>query len=448
MAISSSSSLEVLSRFYGARYVRNRLADGLAAERHQRQPGNPHPYVSLCHLALLIRHSFAVVKRRGVFDAGQTQTEIDRLTGSIKVDVQRLSGQLDGLQAYVDARKQEAQRVGAVPGRPLQQPLQSSARGGGLQNGGPNNSSTSGSNDASGDVLSSVQGLSHSDVVLSSLKTQLLSFSITLKDALSQRGEGMKAAADRRQVFGRAAGKDLGRPLALYSPHQQHQQQHSQQQQGRPGSGSVGGDAVISIGGGGSADAEGPFKGRRMGGSNPSSSAGAGGIVTQFNQSPYGHQAGSSGIGAGIPSHMHSVDVKQQRGGGYGAGAGAGSAADAFQLVTQAQLEPELQYLQNRSQDVRAVESAISDISTLFGRLAHLVAEQGAQIERIDGDLESASECSVLADAQLSTHVMSLCRSTRMLPFFVPCPREFLSSTSPTSRPLSILGAIQSHLQP
>jgi hypothetical protein len=71
--------------------------------------------------------------------------------------------------------------------------------------------------------------------------------------------------------------------------------------------------------------------------------------------------------------------------------------------VTQAQLsrDPELQYLNSRAQDVAGLESTIAELGTLFSRLASVVVEQGAQVERIDSDLEAANRDLEAGQAQL-----------------------------------------------
>ena len=77
------------------------------------------------------------------------------------------------------------------------------------------------------------------------------------------------------------------------------------------------------------------------------------------------------------------------------------SASGLFKLVSQQQLEPEAAFASSRAQDVRHIEAAVTEIAALFGRLSSLVAEQGAQIDRIDGDLESAGGNVDLAQQQL-----------------------------------------------
>jgi syntaxin 5 len=60
-----------------------------------------------------------------------------------------------------------------------------------------------------------------------------------------------------------------------------------------------------------------------------------------------------------------------------------------------------MQYLSARAQDVAGLESTISELGSLFGRLASVVAEQGAQVERIDADLEAATGDMDRGQAQL-----------------------------------------------
>jgi hypothetical protein len=260
----------------------------------------------------------AVVRRRGVFDpsggAGGGFSEVDRLTASIKADLTRVTPALDALQGVIDARKAEAARTGAAAGGRRLPPMAPGgvAGGGGGGGAGASASASAGSGSGGGgggsgagasvDPVSTVQGLSHSDSVLSGLKGQLLGVAQSLRGVVAARGETVARTAERRQMFGGAGA--LGGAL-----------------EGAAGGGGGGGDAVISV-------------------------------------------------------------------------APAGFAADeAFAAVTQAQLsrDPELQYLSARARDVAGLEATISELGTLFGRLASVVAEQGGAVERIDADLEAAA---------------------------------------------------------
>ena len=82
--------------------------------------------------------------------------------------------------------------------------------------------------------------------------------------------------------------------------------------------------------------------------------------------------------------------------------------------MTQQQLSAEQAFVSSRAQDVRHVEAAVSEVAQLFGRLASLVAEQGASIDRIDGDLEAAGGNLTLAQNELE-RAHAAAASNRML---------------------------------
>ena len=89
---------------------------------------------------------------------------------------------------------------GAQPGRPL------------AAKSGPDAAAHAGTGSAAdADVLSSIQGLNHSDAVVGQLKGQLLGQTVSLKTLLQTRAESVHAQAGRRAQFGGA--RDLGRPL-------------------------------------------------------------------------------------------------------------------------------------------------------------------------------------------------------------------------------------------
>lgn len=303
--------------------------------------------------AKLIQELTQLVKRRGVFDGAATSQAIETITNQVKSDVSRLSNQLDGLQSFVDAKRDEAIRAGAAPGKPKANTITPTTTTTGVS------ISTSGSStNTSYDVLNSIHGLSHSDMVLASLKQQLLGFSVGLRDVISARGEGLKQARDRRSAFGRTAAKDLGRPLELAAPPPLPLTSSIQSRYTTPSEGVV---ETVSV--------------------------------------PIGSQ------------HYHqnqkpSFETAVQR--------MPSSSASAFQIVTQQQLDPEVAFVNSRAQDVRHVEAAVTEIATLFGRLATLVAEQGNQIDRIDGDIENAGGQMDLASAQLQ-RAYDTAASNRML---------------------------------
>ena len=306
--------------------------------------------------AKLIQDLTQLVKRRGVFDGASTSQAIESITTQVKADVSRLSNQLDGLQSFVDAKRAEAMRAGAAPGKPRTSANPTPAG---------SNSTNGTTSSSSYDVLNSIHGLSHSDMVLASLKQQLLGFSVGLRDVISARGEGLKQARDRRSAFGRTASKDLGRPLELATP-----------------------PPPIS----------------------PTTS-----ISTHTSRQAPPETDSSAFMPIGGSHHQKpSFETMGQRASSSSFTATSSSAANAFQIVTQQQLDPEVSFVNSRAQDVRHVEAAVTEIATLFGRLATLVAEQGNQIDRIDGDIESAGGQMDLASTQLQRAYDSAA-SNRML---------------------------------
>ena len=228
------------------------------------------------------------------------------MTLSIKIDLQRITPQLDALQSVLKTRHAEAARVGAAAGGRRLPPM--TAPGGGANSGGGATATTtaafaaaqhSNPNLSSVDPISTMHGLTHSDAVIAGLQGHLIGVASSLRGVVAARGEAVAKSTERRQIFGGAGSlRDLGRPMPAES------------------------DAVITVG--------------------PAASQ--------------SHQ-------------QHS-----------------------FAAVTQAQLsrDPELQYLSARAHDVAGLESTINELGMLFGRLAVVVAEQGASVERIDADLEMA----------------------------------------------------------
>jgi hypothetical protein len=308
--------------------------------------------------------SSAVVRRRGIHDGsdgGSSSAEIDVLTSSIKGDVTRVHATLDALQAFVDSRKADASRAGATPGVPLPLPPQQTQRGVGAA-----------SVEAGADVTSSVQGLAHSDAVLAGLKSTLVGFGASLKAVVTLRADSLKAASSRRAHFGSGAARDLGRPLAM-------------------GGGAVAIDVQV--------DAAGSGAGARGAGTGAAT-------ATARRAAAYG--------GAAAPSLGVDVSSPQaRRGAAFGGGASspppplAHSSSAAFALVDQAQLaaEPGTAYLEARASDMAAIESSITELSGLFSRLAGLVAEQGAAVERIDSAADEAAVRMEAGTGELQRHL-------------------------------------------
>ena len=157
-----------------------------------------------------------------MFDAaGGGGSEADRLTMAIKGDLQRITPALDALQRVIDSRKAEAARVGAVAGGRHLPPQAPQGGAGGRGSGGGAGSAAAAAAAAAAsalDPVSTVQGLTHSDAVLSGLKGQLLGVAHTLKGVAAARSETLARCTERRQMFGGSGGaRDLGRPLAFGS---------------------------------------------------------------------------------------------------------------------------------------------------------------------------------------------------------------------------------------
>jgi t-SNARE complex subunit (syntaxin) len=103
--------------------------------------------------------------------------------------------------------------------------------------------------------------------------------------------------------------------------------------------------------------------------------------------------------------------------GGGGWSAAAALLADpgsAFQQLTQAQVAPEGAYLEARASDVAQVERHIHELAGLFGRLATVVAEQGALVERIEDDTDTSLRDVEAGHAQLVRY-MARVSSNRLL---------------------------------
>jgi hypothetical protein len=157
-----------------------------------------------------------------MFDAaGSGGSDADRLTMAIKGDLQRITPALDALQRVIDSRKAEAARVGAVAGgRHLPpQAAAAAAAAAAAPRAGSAAAAAAAAAAAPLDPVSTVQGLTHSDAVLSGLKGQLLGVAHSLKGVAAARSETLARSTERRQMFGGGGGaRDLGRPLAFAPP--------------------------------------------------------------------------------------------------------------------------------------------------------------------------------------------------------------------------------------
>ena len=111
---------------------------------------------------------------------------------------------------------------------------------------------------------------------------------------------------------------------------------------------------------------------------------------------------GSSASGRGSGSGDDAI-VKFDGGGGR-----ASAAASAFGVITQAQLLPENALLEARANDVAALEHHISDLSTMFSRLANVVMEQGSLVDRIEDNLDSSIHNMEAGTTQLTRYMESV----------------------------------------
>lgn len=209
---------------------------------------------------------------------------------------------------------------------------------------------------AAGDNLfSSSQGLSHSDAVLSSLKTQLLGVAKQLRSVLQTRTASMKQQAERRMQLGassRALGRPVSLPTAAYT---------SGARAGGPSAATASAAAYTS-----SALAAGSLSGSAGG-------AGADAVVLSMGgEGAAGPAAGAAALansraarqqarfGAMGPSSstMGSFSADVTSGGAAGGGSGGASSysAAAFQQVEQSALLPEQAYLDARAEDMKHIE--------------------------------------------------------------------------------------------
>jgi syntaxin 5 len=218
--------------------------------------------------------------------------------------------------------------------------------------------------------MNSVQGISHSEVIVGQLKGQLLGFTQSLKGILVARSESMRAQADRRQQFGGV--RDLGRPLTFGGP--------------PPPSAA----SSLSSGTGGAPAAAHPHPAFSAG---AAAAGGRGGAAQQHQQ----HAGGG----------LHRPPSSQHDGGGDAVinfSASHSPSAAAFQQLSQAQLVPESALLETRAQDVQAIERHINDLSQLFSRLAVVVAEQASLVERIEDNTTDALSNMEAGQAQLARY--------------------------------------------
>jgi hypothetical protein len=70
---------------------------------------------------------------------------------------------------------------------------------------------------------------------------------------------------------------------------------------------------------------------------------------------------------------------------GYGDGIAGFDPATAFGQVSQAQLVPQADYLEQRANAVADVQQHINDLGQIFQKLAHMVHEQGGMLARCVG---------------------------------------------------------------
>ena len=292
-----------------------------------------------------------LVKRRGMYsDPGE---EIERLTGAVKDDMASLSARLDVLQEYVAARRSKAAAVGLTPGKTMKGPR---AAGG-----------------EEDDAVATVQGINHSDAIVGAMRGTLMGFTRSLRTILEVRTESLKSQAGRRQAFGTA--RELGRPLAALPPALADMPPPPPTTFDAP---SPGGDGLH----------------RRPG----HSSAAAARHAALFGGGGGGAESGGGGGGGGgglFPVGASAASAAAAGAAGAitpGGSTAAATTADAFAQLSMAQLRPDMDntYLESRARDMVAVERHIAELSTMFGRLAHVVSEQGSLVERIEDNVDAA----------------------------------------------------------
>jgi syntaxin 5 len=220
----------------------------------------------------------------------------------VKLDMESLSSRLDILQGFVERQQRTAEEKGWQAGR------SGDRRGEDRRGDSRGTAAAASSVPDSDEVLNSVQGLSHSGVMLSQMRGALLSFTSSLKGILHVRSGALKAQAERRAAFG-GGGRELGRPVSMASVARP---DHS--------------DAIVHVG---------------------------------------EHHRGSQSDGG---EHAPFAQLSQQ----------------------QLTAVNDNSYLEARAADVRLIEGHMTDLAQMFTRLASVVSEQGAMVERIEDNLTTS----------------------------------------------------------
>lgn len=316
------------------------------------------------------------------------------MTVCVTESIRGITAQLDALQGFVEAKREEAIAAGRQAGDGAPHLNSRSSGAGGEAAGSNRNSagvaargSSSGGRPGapaapSVDPLETVQGLVHSDVVLSQLKGQVYGFTSSLKHILQVRTESLKAQATRRRHFG--GTKDLGKAL----------------------------------GGGGGGSAGEPTQPTAAAGA-PGGGAGAGGARAAhakplWSATPAAAASGGGGFGALSSSTLSSALHGGSAHGGdaiISIGPSPAAPSSLFAPVSASQLQAlsegphsEAAVLAARASDVAVLERQIGELSGLFSRLASMIAEQGNLVDRLEDDSEAALSRLEAGTAQLERY--------------------------------------------
>lgn len=93
---------------------------------------------------------------------------------------------------------------------------------------------------------------------------------------------------------------------------------------------------------------------------------------------------------------------------------GAGGQATSGQIQQQGdfmqmqQMEQQDNYLQSRSTAIESIESTIAELGQIFGQLAHMVAQQGETVQRIDTDTSDIANNVAGAQSELLKYYASV----------------------------------------
>jgi syntaxin 5 len=314
-----------------------------------------------------------VVKQRGVFnDAGQ---DIERLTSSVKADIAGISGRLDALHELLLTKKSNV--------------LHSTSS--------DSKSEFSSSTNASKDtLLSSVQGITHSDAILTFMKSTLLNYTKSLKSLLIERSESMKTSSDRRAVYG-ALPKEFGKLPSSSSPLQSrnafsnqldNKYSSSNNSSSLPNDGSL---APTSS----SATNQPSFAIQRRG-NNPSFLSSQGATAASV-------LGGSTDLSLQESESAHLFEPLSP------------SQLQAFYPSSSSAVTDDLSYVTARAQDVSNIQQHIADLGSLFSRLATVVAEQSTLVERLEDNVEQSLENVEQGTAQLQRYWTRISSNRRLM---------------------------------